>query len=185
MRMDVNDERGFTLIELMMVVGLMGVMFAMAAMVGPSFVHHAKAEGGIEQVLQILRVARETAISQRRNVEVRFVGNDGIQLVRQNLPTGTTVLSTMVLENRVQFQLVSGVPDTPDAFGNASATAFGPTGNALFTSEGTFVDNNGDVLNGTIFLAIPGQDNSSRAVTVFGTTALLRAWHWNGSRWVD
>ena len=185
MRMDVNDESGFSLLEIMMVVGLMGILAAMASIVGPSFVHHAKAEAGIEQVLEVLRVGRETAISQRRNVEVRFVGNNGIQLARQDIPAGTTVLSTVLLENRVQFLLVAGVPDTPDAFGNATATAFGPTGNRLFTSEGTFVDNNGDVLNGSIFLAIPGQANSSRAVTVFGTTALLRAWHWNGSRWVD
>jgi len=47
------------------------------------------------------------------------------------------------------------------------------------------VDSNGDVLNGTLFLAIPNQTSSARAITVFGTTALLRYWRWDGSKWVD
>jgi prepilin-type N-terminal cleavage/methylation domain-containing protein len=185
MRIDVNDERGFTLLEIMMVVALMGVLAGMAALITPTFVQHAKAEGGIEQVLDVFRSARETAISQRRNVEIRFVGTTVIQTVRDNIPNGTTVLSTVQLENRVQFLLVPGVPDTPDAFGNATATAFGNTASRMFTSEGTFVDANGDVLNGSLFLAIPGQVNSARAVTVFGMTALLRAWRWNGARWTE
>jgi hypothetical protein len=41
------------------------------------------------------------------------------------------------------------------------------------------------VLDGSVFLAITGQVNSARAVTVFGTTALLRGWKWNGVRWVE
>jgi hypothetical protein len=55
----------------------------------------------------------------------------------------------------------------------------------MFTSDGTFVDANGDLLNGTITLSIPGQKNSSRAITVLGTTALIRAWRWDGKKWVE
>ena len=102
------------------------------------------------------------------------------------IPSGaTTVVRTVALENRMQFLLQSGVPDTPDLFGNATAVAFGPSATRMFTSEGTFVDGSGDVLNGTVFLSIPGDPNSARAITVFGTTALLRVWRWDGRRWTE
>ena len=42
------------------------------------------------------------------------------------------------------------------------------------------MDSNGDLLNGTLFLGIPGSRNSARAITVFGMTALMRAWRWDG-----
>jgi hypothetical protein len=80
---------------------------------------------------------------------------------------------------------VPGLPDTPDLFGNAAAVSFGPSANRMFTSEGTFVDNTGDVLNGTLFMAVPGEPNSARAISVFGATAFLRTWRWNGSAWVE
>ena len=60
-----------------------------------------------------LRSARETAISQRRNVEFEFIGLTAIQTVRQDIGTngevtGTTVLSTVELENNLQFRLEPG-----------------------------------------------------------------------------
>jgi hypothetical protein len=160
-------------------------------MAGPSFTNTAKADSGTEQVIDMMRSAREIAVSQRRNVEVRFIGNNGMQTVRRDIglngvSAGTTTLRTIELENRVQFRIDSEVTvDTPDKFGNATPTAFGATGVRMFTSDGTFVDANGDLLNGTITLSIPGQKNSSRAITVLGTTALIRAWRWDGKKWVE
>ncbi len=55
----------------------------------------------------------------------------------------------------------------------------------MFTSEGTFVDQDGDALNGTMFLSIPSEPHSARAITIFGPTALIRAWRWNGRDWVE
>jgi prepilin-type N-terminal cleavage/methylation domain-containing protein len=180
-----RDERGFTLLEIMLVVAIMGTLFAMAIGVSPSFLRQARAEAGITQAIETMRTAREVAISQRRNVELRFNGTNVIQSVRQNIPNGTTVLRGIQFENRVQFLLVTGVPDTPDAFGRTAAVAFGPSPTRMFTSEGTLVDQNGDVLNGTLFLAIPGDPTSARAITVFGTTGLMRLWRWDGRRWVE
>jgi hypothetical protein len=75
--------------------------------------------------------------------------------------------------------------DTPDQFGGAGAIAFGSSPERLLTSEGTLVDSSGDVLNGTLFLAIPGDRTSARAITIFGATALFRTWRWDGRRWVE
>jgi prepilin-type N-terminal cleavage/methylation domain-containing protein len=189
MSSSVSNERGFTLVEMMLVVGIMGTLAAMAVVVGPNFARQARADSGTTQVIETLRTARETAISQRRNVQLRFPNITTLQTAREEIPAanGTTVLRTVVLENRVRFALVTGVPDTPDRFGGnpLTATAFGPSLTRMFTSEGTLVDANGDVLNGSIFMSIPGVANSSRAITVFGTTGLMRAWRWNGRAWVE
>jgi prepilin-type N-terminal cleavage/methylation domain-containing protein len=183
----VHTERGYTLIEIMLVVAIMGTLAAMAALISPGFIRQQKAEGAVLQALEVLRNARETAISQRRNVQIVFSGNDIIQIVRENIPNGTTVLRTVELENRLRFLRVPGVPDTPDGFATGppaqtGAVAFGTLATRAFTSEGTLVDANGDPLNGTLFLAIPNQPNSARAITIFGTTALLRSWRWDGGR---
>lgn len=186
-----GGDRGFTLVELMVVVGLAATMMLMAVMVAPSFTQTAKADGGLEQVMDLLRSAREVAVSQRRNVEVRFIGTTGLQTVRRDIgtngvSTGTTTLRTIELENKMQLRLDPNVSaDTPDHFGNATATSFGATGSRMFTSEGTFVDANGDILNGSIFISTPGQVNSGRAVTVMGATALVRSWRWDGKKWVE
>ena len=185
-----RNQRGFSLIELLFVIAILGTVAGMAIMVGPSFAQHARAEGGAAQVIDVMRLAREAAISQRRNVEVLFIGLNALQTRRIDIGangavTGTTILRTVELENGVEFRLESGVPDTPDLFGMASATDFDLVGPWMFTSEGTFIGGSGDVTNGTVFLSIPDQRNSARAVTVMGATALIRAWRWNGREWVE
>jgi prepilin-type N-terminal cleavage/methylation domain-containing protein len=176
---------GFTLIELMVVIGIMATAAAMAALLMPTAIQTAKADGGMATVVAALRTAREQAISQRRNVIISF--NDPNQIVasRENVPStaGTTVIGTTYLENGVRYMLVSGVPDTPDAFGNAATRSFGTATTFRFSSEGTFVDQNGDPLNGTVFLARWNDPLSARAVTIFGPTALIRQWRWDGVQW--
>jgi prepilin-type N-terminal cleavage/methylation domain-containing protein len=185
-----RNQSGFSLLEVLVVVGILGTLAGMAMMVSPAFSEHARAEAGISQVLDVMRSAREVAVSQRRNVQIVFVGLNAVQTVRididaNGVQTGTTTLRTVELENRVQFRLEPGVPDTPDGLGNAAALDFDTVGPWFFTSEGTLVNNTGDPINGTVFLSIPNQKNSARAVTVLGTTALIRPWRWNGREWVE
>ena len=181
-----DSDCGFTLIETMMALGLIAVMSAIAALVMPGALRSANADSGASRVAAVLRTAREQAISQRRNVRVTFTAPNQIVVTRINVPaTTTTTLGTTVLETGIAFQLFPGVPDTPDAFGNLSATAFGAATTVMFTSEGTFVDQNGDPANGTVFLGRAADPLSARAVTVFGPTALIRQWRWNGSQWTD
>jgi prepilin-type N-terminal cleavage/methylation domain-containing protein len=204
---DVNDERGFTLVEMLMVIAIMGTLGAMAALITPGIINHQKAEAGVAQALEVIRTARETAISTRRNVRLVFNGNNYIQVVKENIcvpipcsdaaavaftasAAGTTILRTVELEGRLEFLRVTGVTDTPDKFATgppaqAAAVAFGPLPTRMFTSQGTLVDSNGDIVNGTLFLAIPNQKNSARAITIFGMTALLRSWRWDGGKWID
>jgi hypothetical protein len=139
-----------------------------------------------------LRWAKNAAIAQRRDVEVQFVSPNQIRLLRHDVgaggaDAGTTLLRSVYLENQVEFRLTPGLPDTPDGFGQTTATAFGGAATLFFRSEGFFTDSNPnlDPLNGTVFLGIRNQVSSARAVTIFGPTALIRGYTWNGRQWVE
>ena len=71
------------------------------------------------------------------------------------------------------------------ASGNSTAVAFTGTGPYMFTSDGSLIDSNGDVANGTIFIGIAGQVDTARAITVYGVTGLMRTWKWQGNAWFD
>ena len=178
-------ENGFSLVETLVVVGLIGTLASSAVMVVPGALQAARANSGASTVTVALRVAREQAIAQRRLVRVEFVPPNRLRVLRVDVPgPGTTVLSSLTIENGVSFENFPVLPDTPDAFGNASAVSFGTATSLAFTSEGSFVDQNGDPVNGTVYLGRAGEPSSARAITVFGPTALVRAWSWRGNRWV-
>ncbi len=174
------------MIELLVVIGIVCVAAAMAVLVMPSALLAAKSDSGAARVLSVLRTAREQAISQRRNIQVAFNAPNQIVVSRVEVPgPGTTAINTVWLEDGIRFYLFAGVPDTPDAFGNAAATSFGGSTTIAFTSEGEFVDQHGDPVNGTVFLGRYNDTTSARAVTIFGPTALIRQWRWNGRQWTS
>jgi prepilin-type N-terminal cleavage/methylation domain-containing protein len=180
----IRSQRGFTLVELMMVVAIGAVCLAITIAVNPQMIRTAKADAGLMQVLDLMRTARNTAVSQRRNIQVVFSGTNTIQLFRVNVDGTQTLIRQTQLENRLRFMLVAGVPDTPDAFGRTTPTSF-PSATRQFLSDGSFANNIGDPMNGTLFIAVPDEANSARAVTFFGPTAYLRGWKWDGRQWVE
>jgi prepilin-type N-terminal cleavage/methylation domain-containing protein len=183
-----SGVEGFTLIEIMVTLGIIGTLAAVASGVVPNLLSQARADGAVAETLNVLRVARDRAIGERRNIEVHFITPNHIQIVREEIvitgPPVTTVIADTYLQSSQKFLQFTGQGDTPDGFGGSGPVAFGATPVYMFTSEGTFVDSVGDVLNGTVFLGRPGDPYSARAITVFGPTALLNTYKWVG-RWVE
>lgn len=186
-----KSETGFTLLEMLIVMATVGIIFAMSMLVLPGVLEAARADAGSTRLSTVLRTAREQAISERRNIEIRFELPDRIEVARIEVdgtgsPTGETILHDIILGERMQFLRLEETGDTPDGFG-AGPGAITFTGNApwRFTTEGQLVDANGDVVNGTLFVSVPQLPLTARAVTLFGPTALLREWSWNGGTWTD
>jgi prepilin-type N-terminal cleavage/methylation domain-containing protein len=180
----VRTDRGFSVIELLVVLGITGVLSAMAGlqimMARPSI----KGDGAMRVILGQMRTAREMAITERRYMRVTFVSPNLMQIVREEAPgPSTTLVDSRVLEGNIQFLLIGGVGDTPDAFGQTSAVSFGTATNVKFTPEGTMVDQNGRTINGSVFLAMPSEPLSVRAVTVLGSTGRIRGYRWDGRAW--
>ena len=183
-RTRIASVSGFTLIEMMLVVCIIGIMSAMAMFQVGSVRPGMLGDGAMRSVMGELNTAREMAIAQRRWMQVNFVGVNRIQIVRIELAAGqTTTLRDVMFESGVRYELISAIADTPDAFGKASATSFGSATAVRFNSEGSLVDTSGAPVNGTVFLAIPNQDLSYRAVTVQGSTGRVRGYKWVGAGW--
>lgn len=180
-----RSERGFTLVEMMMAVMLIGIIASMAVFQIASVRPGMLADGAMRAVMGQLNYARELAVSQRRDIRVEWnLTTHVLRIIQLPIPPSTTnvTLSEITFEGGVRYGLLAGAADTPDAFGNASAADF--DGNPIrFTTDGSMVDNSGAPVNGTFFLVIPDVGGSFRAVTVLGSTGRVRGYRWTGTQW--
>ena len=149
-------------------------------------------DGAMRVVMSQLNQAKQLAITQRRNMRLTFNGNNSVQIVREEVPGPVlTTISSVPFEGGLQFLRLAGPPDlTVPPLSEVPATpagvglAFGVATQLRFSPEGTFIDQDGTALNGTLFIALTGQVMSARAVSIFGSTGRIRAFRWDGSRWM-
>jgi Tfp pilus assembly protein FimT len=184
MNMKNRSVQGFSFIELIFVIGAISVMTVMALPLVQTTVPSFRANAAMNQVVRMLRSARHSAISDRRITTINFIGNNQIQLSQippnGGAPVPLDIPST--LEGGGQFVVFPTVPDTPMGFGKAAPVSFPAT---QFLSDGSFGTAVGVPVNGTVFIGIPGQPFTARAVTILGSTGRIRAYHWDGTQWQE
>ncbi len=183
MRRSPCDSRGFTTVELLLVIGLIAVVSAMAGLSVQASLPTSWGDAAMAQVVAALRDARTSAISARRDVEIRVTAPDRLEAVRLNLPAGETTIRTVTLGNEMQFLLPADVPDTPDRFGQASAVDFGGAASVRFQADGILGDAAGVPVNGTLFMWNGRDPKTVRAVTLTGATGRPQGYRWTGSAW--
>jgi type II secretory pathway pseudopilin PulG len=196
MRHNNRKEQGFSLIETLIVLGIMFILAGITIIQSFGTMESYRANSAMDIVVGRLRVARQLAISQRRAVQVSFNVNSSPQTItyqvqaRPNVngdPAGPVI--TMPLPRTTQFVMETGVPDTPMGFGTCSGaspvciggiTCCPPT--MYFSSTGQFgADEFGTtVYNGTIFIGVPNQPSTARAVTIMGSTGRVRPYTFIG-----
>jgi type II secretory pathway pseudopilin PulG len=194
MNKKIREQRGFTLVEAVVVIGIMMVLMGIAVVQSFGSFESYQANAAQDTVVSQLRVARQLAISQRRVVEVWIDSapeTDGRYHVKYQVQTAgaqtTEVAGPVVsipMPSAVRFVLEAGVPDTPMAFGNNAAVYIGNVAGGppvmQFNPQGTFTSNNLTILNGTVFIGIPNEVSSARAVTVMGGSGRVRAYTYRG-----
>jgi type II secretory pathway pseudopilin PulG len=188
-RLGQND--GFSLVEigigLMLACTLAGFALINMGAVMPGI----RANQAMYQTVSQLRQGRQLAIAQRREIQLRFTGDTGISLVRNEFPEGEHVLSEVSLNKDCQFIKSDDIDmDTPDEFGpdelgEMGALDFGGADTLTFLSDGTLVDELGNPVNGTIFIGLPDHPEMARAVTILGATGRIRGYRWTGEEWIQ
>jgi prepilin-type N-terminal cleavage/methylation domain-containing protein len=184
-----KPQQGFSLLEGLVVMGIISIVLAMAIINFGNMLPNARANSAMDQLLYQLRSARERAISHRREMQIQFVGTNKLT-VTELWVTGTPPPpTTYTFEGGAIYTLLPGVPDTPMAFGNGSAIYFGggatPPPIMKFTTNGSFIDGGNTLVNGTAFLGIPGKNQTARAITILGATGRVREYHYDNSQWQE
>ncbi|MGB2676182.1 MAG: type II secretion system protein [Candidatus Acidiferrum sp.] len=191
-----RNERGFTLLETLIVMGIMFILASITIFKSFGTMSSYQANSAMDIARSQLRVARQLAISQRRDVQITFNTSATAPSITYQVLAGTYIGSTevnktavtMPLPTKVQFTSEAGESDTPMAFGtcagNYGVCIAGVSGGPVymeFNSQGQFTDNTKvNVLNGTIFLGIPSQPATARAVTIMGGTGRVRSYSFIG-----
>ncbi len=150
------------------------------------------ADSSLDLAVTELQQAREQAMDERRNFIVTFNGTNEITVQRQELPLSNptyTLIADVSLSEGFAYTVVSRLPDTPDGFDTTlTPVCFGsPCGTSItFQGDGTAVTTVGGApVNGTIFMATPGNSVTARAVTVLGATGQIQGYRYNGTTWVQ
>ena len=190
MRNGLRTQAGYSLIEVMLVLGIMGVVTGIAVVQIGSSKQALSGDGAMRVVLSQANMARELAITQHRNMQLAFINGNTVEIRREEVPAdpaGPKTISSVPFEGGLQFLKLA--PDPLGTLGNlgtvtnATAVAFSAATEYKFAPDGTLVDQDGRTLNGTVFVAYPNQMLSARAITFFGSTGRIRAYRWDGHNW--
>ncbi len=179
----IADDRGFTLLQVLIVLVLAGIVMAMSLGGFDTALNTVRGDASMNIVLWQFKLARETAINQRRSVEVQFTP---AQLSERRAPQHP---------ERHDDDL-DGRARQPDAVLSCSrhaghagrvrsrpAIAFGGAATVMFNARRIVHRRAGNILNGSVFIGKVGTTMTARALTVFGPTATIRTYRWNGSAW--
>ncbi len=192
MRQDPNRlQPGFSLMEILVAVAIISIILGMALLNYGSILPNLKANSAMDQLLYQLRSARERAIAHRREVQVQFVGTNQLTITEIWLLGTAPPASTVSFEGGAQYIILPGVPDLPAPFnfGNTVPVYFGGLSGGppimKFSTTGAFIDGGNTIVNGTVFMGIPGKPSTARAISVLGATGRVREYHWDGSQWQE
>jgi hypothetical protein len=188
-----GSEVGYSLMEVLVLTAFLSVTAVTAIFQWQNYLPTLRANAAMSQVIQQMRVARSTAVSDRRAIIVNISAAAGTIQLQQVPPGGgiPVTLSTVTLAG-AQFCQVPGLPDTPMGFGNSQAVNFvnaTAPGVAVtvteFLSDGTFGQAVGIPVNASLFVCVPGRKDGARAVTVLGTTGRVRPYRWVVNSWQE
>ena len=187
----VRLQPGFSLMEILVAVAIISIILGMALLNYGNILPNFKANSAMDQLLYQLRSARERAIAHRREVQVQFVGTNQLTITEIWLLGTAPPASTVSFEGGAQYIILPGVPDLPAPFnfGNTAPVYFGGLSGGppimKFSTTGALIDGGNTLVNGTVFMGIPGKPSTARAISILGATGRVREYHWDGSQWQE
>lgn len=181
-----SSQRGFSLAELLVAAAFFMTVSGIGLALLGSALPSVRTDGEVNRLIGILQVARETAITRQRDVEVRIDTDSNSVLVVRHEEGDEVPLRQLIFEYNVSFVQFDGMGDSPDAYGNASAVDFGEAVSMTFAPDGSFLAEDNMPLNGTFFLGVAGRPETARALTLTSATARPRLYTWagDGAGWV-
>ena len=202
------SERGFSVIELLIVVGVAVILGAIALPQMISARRMLRSSAMSRQVLTQLRLARQEAMSQRQAMTVQYDDTNKRLVVIDHNASGRSLLTATGYPNTagsVQIRTINlageGLPASEIAYGipsGAQTAALGdstsmttlPTTtkkiNITFQPDGSVIDGNGNAANFALyFYNTKASINTASAVSVLGAGGRVKIWRYDSSATVN
>jgi prepilin-type N-terminal cleavage/methylation domain-containing protein len=181
-----RKQNGFSMLELIIAISVALILTAAVTATMQTSLRQQQLNDAYNVTLTSLRRAHDQAANDMRVYCVTFTAPNTITVNETN--SAGTLLFQATLPPLVTFNLTPGLPNTtattPDGFGTASSifdfdqapSGAGGTNVIYFQPDGSAVDAAGNVNNGVVYLSMPGQLITCRAITLWGYTGRIRGW---------
>jgi len=175
-------ETGFTIVDLLLIVALVGIVSAAAYPVITSTLDYYRTESALQLVLANVREARQSAIDERRSYRITFSYPGSFAVWKQDDAFAWVQERQIFLPFGISFHLPSGIPRI-SIIDNSADIDFNGGNTCRFRADGSVVNSSGRIVSGIVYISNSAETGQCRAVSVFGGTGLTRAWVYENGQW--
>ncbi len=190
---NIKDIRGFSLMEILLVAGLIAVVGAITNMIIGPALEARNVEIAVRTVSTQMSRARQFSVDARRLTRVTFATPSTIT-VDQQAPAsqggGWTQVSTVELPGDMELEIdaatvgSTGPPSPSGTYTTSQVANFSGSSEIFFMPDGSAVTEFGILSNGVVYVAQPSKVETTRAVTLFGSTGKIKRYKYiTGTGW--
>jgi Tfp pilus assembly protein FimT len=182
-----KDIRGFSLVEILMVAGLVAVVGAFSmTIIGPAL-EARNVDMAARAVSTQMSRARQFSVDARRKTRVTF-STPATITVDEQAPVSQggawTQVSTTDLPGDMEFEIDAAVTSGPEGHATSAVADFSGGSQIYFMPDGSAVTSAGILSNGVVYVAQPSKVETTRAVTLFGSTGRVKRYKYTtGTGW--
>ena len=179
--------------EILLVAGLLMLVggFSMI-IIGPAL-EARNVEMAVRTVSTQMQRARQFSVDARRRTRVTFTTPDTIT-VDQQAPVSQggawTQVSTVELPGDMELEIdaatvgSTGPPSPSGTYTTSQVADFSGASQVFFMPDGSAVTSAGILSNGVVYVALPSKVETTRAVTLFGSTGKIKRYKYiTGTGW--
>ncbi|MFQ5541749.1 MAG: Tfp pilus assembly protein FimT/FimU [Candidatus Binatia bacterium] len=183
-----KDVRGFTLIEILMVAGMIAVVGAFSMMILGPALEARNVDMAARTVSTQMSRARQFSVDARRRTRVTFTAPTTIT-VDEQAPVSQggawSQVSTTQLPGEMELDIDAAITSGPEGHATSQAADFSGASEVFFMPDGSAVTSAGLLSNGVVYVSEPAKwKSSTRAVTLFGSTGRIKRYTYStGAGW--
>ncbi|MFQ5950432.1 MAG: GspH/FimT family pseudopilin [Nitrospiria bacterium] len=166
----VDSKRGYTAIELMIVLALTGILIVLGVSDYAAQITHHRLRSASHQIVANLRLIRQKAVTEGKSISIQFNPK-----TRQYRLPG---IGERTLPQQIRFGALKDIKKSPSKNGSPPKDGISFKNDIVtFQPNGTYAG-----LGGTIYLTNTPNQNESMAITV-NMTGRVTLYRWIGNAW--
>ncbi len=174
--------------EILMVTSLVAVVGAFSMMIIGPALEARNVEMAVRTVSTQMSRARQFSVDARRRTRVTFTP-PGTITVDEQAPLSQggawTQVSTVELPGDMELEIDGvAISPGPEGFATSQVANFSGYSEIFFMPNGSAVTSAGILTNGVVYVAQPSKVETTRAVTLFGSTGRVKRYQYTtGTGW--